>query len=231
MRLGRLPHDPDTVAFAPQHRMAAASPVPAKLVRAHIPFAPGLYDNDTLPDCTAAGLANAASAFGLVRSGAPPVIDPASVPRVYAACVDNPPDLAASNGAVMQDVLQRAEAGGVDFGQQVPLLPTHAACDARSREQLAHVMLIYGAGYWGLDLTERDMAQMGRPLLDDDGSDRSDVVGGHCVVGWAYDGLGDDDRVQIATWGRLQAVTWRWLGLRLHEAWAVSWPQLVGPSA
>ena len=62
-KLGRLPHDPVALASAPQlagHPFATTAPR-AVVDRREVPFQPGLYDNDTLPDCTAAGLAAARS--------------------------------------------------------------------------------------------------------------------------------------------------------------------------
>jgi len=232
MRLGRLPHDPVAVAAAPRHVMAAAAPVPPVLNRLHLPYQPGLYRNDTLGDCTAAGMANALTAFGLVRAGITPLIAPDKVVQFYADCVGNPPDLAATDGAVELDVLRRANTQGVDFGQQVPFVPTYAACDPADRAQIAHVTLANGCAYLGIDLTRKDMDTLSAGgVWDDDGSDASPVIGGHCLLTWDYLGLNDADIVRLATWGALVPATWRWLSRRLQEAWAVAWPQLAGPSA
>ncbi len=88
MRLGRLPHSPAAVSAAPSlagHRFAATLP-PAKVDRRAIPFAPGMYQNDSLPDCTAAGLANAAGMVAALN-GYQLTVDPTLVPPFYAACV------------------------------------------------------------------------------------------------------------------------------------------------
>ena len=229
-RLGRLPHDDAAIARAPQHTMKAGAPVPPVLNRSHIPYAPGLYHNDTLGNCTAAGLANAALAFALARSGFAPVIEPDKVVDFYALCVGNPPDLVAAEGCVELDVLTRASTDGVDFGQQVPLGLTYGVADPKDRSEIAHITLTYGSAYIGITLTERDMDTIAAGgSWDDDGSDASPPAGGHCLLVWDYLGLKDTDPVRLATWGQLQTATWRWLGRRLVEAYAISWPQLVGP--
>ena len=86
MRLGRLPHDPAALASAPSfaaHHFAAVKP-PALLDRSHIEFAPGLYRNDDLPDCSAAGLANAAGMVAALN-GYGLAVNPDKVPLFYAS--------------------------------------------------------------------------------------------------------------------------------------------------
>ena len=123
MRLGRLPADPAALARAPSlaaHRFAALAP-PAAIDRGAVPFAPGLYENDTLPDCTAAGLANAAGMVAALN-GFSLAIDPARVPAFYAGCVGCAPTdaaMAATDGAVMLDVLTRQAVEGFDVGPQL----------------------------------------------------------------------------------------------------------------
>ena len=221
-RLGRKPHDPAAVARVPSHRFGAVPPVP-RLDRGAATFAPGLYANDTLPDCTAVALANAARGIAALN-GFDLVLDPARVPEFYGACVGDPPDLAATDGAVMLDVLARQAAAGFDIGPQV-LHGLYATLDTRSRPALANGMARLGAGYWGVTLRERDME--GNAVWDvQDGRDDGDVAGGHAIVAWDYTGLGDGDTVRLGTWGTWQPATWAWVAARLDEAYGVVWRQL-----
>jgi hypothetical protein len=59
-----------------------------------------------------------------------------------------------------------------------------------------------------------------------DGRDDGKLVGGHLIVAWDYTGLTDDAALRIATWGKFQPATWRWLQARLSEAQALIWRQL-----
>ena len=151
--LGRIRHDPVALARAPSHRFGAVPP-PVVLDRSATAFEPGLYYNDTLPDCTAVALANAARAVAALN-GFDLVLDPARVPAFYGACVGNPADLAATDGAVMLDVLARQAASGFDVGPQT-LYGLHATIDRHSRSALASGMARLGpraarrsrAGHW-----------------------------------------------------------------------------------
>jgi hypothetical protein len=220
--LGRLRHDPVALARVPSHRFGAAPP-PLTLDRSAIAFEPGLFQNDTLPDCTAVALANAARGIAALN-GFDLVLDPACVPAFYGACVGDPANLAATDGAVMLDVLARQAAQGFDVGPQT-LYGLHATIDRHSRSALASGMARLGVGYWGVTLRERDMERAG--LWDvQAGRDDGDVVGGHAIIAWDYSGLGDADTLRIGTWGAWQPATWAWVAARLDEAYGIVWRQL-----
>ena len=230
MRLGRLPHDPARVAAAPSfvgHRFAAVPPPPV-LDRGATEFQPGLYGNDTLPDCTPVGMANAATAVSAIN-GFPLAITDAKVPAFYAQCINQPnatdAELAATDGAMMLDVLTRQVTSGFDVGQESALVGLFGTMPV-ARSVLASGMAALGHGYWGVTLRERDME--GGYVWDvQPGRDDGAVVGGHCIVGWSYTGLGDADTLQIATWGAWQSATWAWLQARLDEAYCIIWRQLA----
>jgi hypothetical protein len=220
--LGRLRHDPVALARAPSHRFGTVPP-PAVLDRSATAFEPGLYQNDTLPDCTAVALANAARGVAALN-GFDLVLEQAGVPAFYAACVGNPADLAGSGGAVMLDVLARQAALGFDIGPQT-LHGLYATLDTRSRSALASGMARLGVGYWGVTLRERDME---RTAVWDvqPGRDDGDVAGGHAIIAWDYAGLADGDTLRIGTWGAWQPATWAWVAARLDEAFGIVWRQL-----
>jgi hypothetical protein len=228
-RLGRLPHDPDALAAAPRllsPRYAAIAPPPT-LDRSGIDYRPRLFGNDALPDCSAAGLANGMLAQGAL-GGIEPVVLDGLVPTFYAGCVGVPAtfeDMAATEGAVLLDVLQRQARGGFDVGEPVPLFG-FAGTVPTDRASIAHCMAEFGGCYVGVDLYERDME--GAPTLDDDGVQPSGaLVGGHCM--WLWDYLRLDDRAtgRAATWGTRQPFTWRWMMARIREAHGVWWRQLM----
>lgn len=186
-------------------------------------FEPGLYGNDVLPDCTAVSLVNAARGIAALN-GYDLVVAPASVPAFYGACIGNPPDLVATDGAVMLDVLAHQATQGFAIGPQT-LYGLYATLDSQSRSALAHGMARLGVGYWGVTLRERDLERT--PLWDvQPGRDDGGIVGGHAVIAWDYTGLADAATVRLGTWGAWQPATWAWVAARLDEAYGIVWRQL-----
>lgn len=229
-RLGLLPHDPAAVARAPslsRHPLAAIVPR-AVVDRSDVDFRPGLYQNDTLPCCTAAALANAASAVAILN-GYQLAINPERVPVYYAECVGcapTPAAMAATTGAVALEVLNRQAVHGFDAGMQTKLVGLHGVLPL-SRNMIAAAVDRLGHAYLGVLLHERDMERA--PVWDvQPGRGDGEVVGGHALVAWDYSGLDDSATVRLATWGELQPVTWRWLAARLTEAYAIVWRMLIG---
>jgi hypothetical protein len=228
MRLGRLPHDPAALARAPTlagHRFAAAAP-PPRLDRSAVEFVPGLFGNDHLPDCSAAGLANAAGMVAALN-GYQLAINPDKVPEFYAKCVGVPPTdaaMEATDGAMLLDVLRHQWQSGFDIGpQELVGLPGTLPL---KRSVIASAMTKLGHAYLGVTLLERDMEEAA--VWDvQPGRDDGAVAGGHCLVAWDYGGLGDGDTVRLATWGGWQLATLQWLAARLDEAHALVWRQLA----
>lgn len=231
VRLGRRPHEAARIAKVQPHRMGASKP-PSKLDRSNIPFVPGMYGNDTLPNCTAVSTANIARAFSWVRTGCDIPIDPAKVPAFYALCLgipDTEAAIMASDGAVILDVLERAAAHGYDVGQQVSLFPSHASIDAGNRAAIADAALLHGAADLGvaLSISDQKMSVWDTVAPADAGDPTPSSWGGHDLFLWDWDGLDDTSLVRLGTWGGFQLATWRWVQARAEEAFALDWPQLV----
>ena len=227
-RLGRLAHDPVKLAAAPRHTFGAAPPPPI-VDRSSIDFVPGLYQNDTLPVCTCAGLANVASGLAALN-GYGLVIDPAQPVAFYAAVLGVANTLAAieaTDGTQMADVLNRMQTAGFNAGPRV--LAGQWGTVTTVRSQLATSIARLGVGYWGVTLKERDMEAFssGAPWDVQDGQDDGATVGGHAVIAWDYTGLTDHDTVRIGTWGTWQTATWAWVADRLDEAHGVTFPPLA----
>jgi len=228
MKLGRLPHDPDRVAALPamSHKAMSAMAPPPTLDRSALHYQPAMDHNDVIGDCTAAGLANALDAWTATK-GYTSRVDPDKVLRFYAATIGHPEytfdQLTQTDGAYMVDVLSYQARHGFDTCEGlIPHTADYARVDLGFRSYLALGMSHLGCCYVGVDLTDHDMTS---DVWDDDGSDRSSVVGGHCIVLWDYAGLDDNSIVRIATWGTLKRATWRWLDRRLQEAYVLAWRQ------
>jgi hypothetical protein len=225
-RPGRLESDPATIAAAPAHVFtpAAAYSVALTLDRSATPFAPQLYDNDTLPDCTAVALANYARGVAELN-GFSLAVEAAKVPAFYGASIGNPPDLAATPGAQMIDVLRYQGRAGFDLGPQS--LVGRFASVALTRRVLAAGINRMGGLYWGVVLRERDMDTVGVTDWDVRGRDDGAIIGRHAISAWDYAGLGMADTVRLTTYGGFQRATWSWVADRLEEAWGLIWRQLA----
>lgn len=223
-RLGRLPHSPDALEKSPAHRFGAVLPPPS-LDRRGVDFMPSMFNNDTYPDCSAAGLANAARGVAALN-GYDLVVDPDCPLAFYADCIGNPPNLIGTDGAVLLDVLTYQGAHGFNIGPQA--LVGNSGTVALARTDLALAMARLGTVYLGVTLLDRDMQVAGAGTWDVvPGRDDGAAVGGHCVIGWDYTGLGDDGAVRLGTWGAWQVATWAWLAARLDEAHGLVWRQLA----
>jgi len=230
--LGRLPHSPERLA---RGLMAAPAPMLYRyqLDRSAIDYQPGLFGNGTIPDCTCAGVANAAIASGLLRSAAPVIAD-GKPQRLYADVIGQPnasdAQLAATNGAVAMDVLNDVATHGFDAGEQVPLVPIPRTVP-NSREAIAGLMCnrALGVAYLGIRLYQKDIDTFGEAPWTAAIADSGAMVGGHVLLAWDYPvGLSDTNLARLATWGALQPASWAWLMERLDEAHGLEWPQLKG---
>jgi hypothetical protein len=227
MRFGRLQHDPDTLARAPSLRLSAVEP-PAVLDRSSVNVNLGLYQNDVYPDCTAAGAFNYVCCIAALNGYGLP-IDNTKAPTFYAACIgcaDTPEAIAATDGALMTDVIARLGSHGLDIGSQT--LVGFGGTIPLRRIQLALSLAQVGAGYWGIDVYQNDMDNVGKVWTTD--YSPGPVEGGHCVVGFDYAGLGNNDVVRIATWGAWQMATWAWVDARLQEAHGLAFRDLTPAS-
>ena len=229
MRFGRLPADPVKVAAVPS-LMAhpfAASPPPPVVDRSHIDLEPGLYRNDAMPDCTAAGLANSIRQVASLN-GWEPVIREDRVLEFYAACAGvspTPAAIAASHGAQLVDVLARQARTGFDGGGQTPFVGLYGRL-SNERSALARAVAGLGHAYVGVTLHERDL-EMAAIWDVQDGRDDGAVANGHALTLWDYTGLADGGLVSLGTWGAWQPATWGWIEARLDESYALVWRQLA----
>jgi len=239
MRFGRLPASPAAIAAAPQlatHLLGAMEPSP-RIDRSNVPFQPRQFWNGALsgpsqqpelPDCTAAGMANLALAVSALN-GFETIIDDAMVPAFYAACIGTPDatpaQLAATEGAVMLDVMKRLAVQGFETGAQ--LLMARFGVLALDQMRIAAAADRLGGAALGITLYARDMevADAATPW-DETGADPGPVEGGHALMLWDYTGLRPTDTVRLVTWGGFKVATWRYVMARTDEAYGVVFPQL-----
>ncbi len=232
MKFGLLPARPADLARAPRlgaHLISNRTPQ-ARLNRDAVAFAPRMFGNNTLSDCTAAAMGNAALALGALDGFQAAVTDQA-VLDFYAATSGwvkgNP---ATDVGAVLTDVMARQARAGFPSGADLYTGPW-ATVDRYDRNLMALSMETCGVTFLGVALSEADMRRVGQPWdigVMSTGGDAT-LAYLHCLLAWSYGGLRDGDLVQLATWGRPdQPATWRWLDRAIREAHVLVWRQLAG---
>ena len=219
---GRMPH-------LAGHRMASAM-APAKIDRSSIAFLPGMYCNDRIGDCTAAGLANAARAQAALGGFDIGIADDDVVGFYSASTGYDANHPWTDRGAVETDVLAYQLKAGFGTAGQTPLVGEWATIDPSDVNALRNVVAWVGAAYIGVQLAIADQSSG----LWDVGAGAGDGApgswGGHCVCLWDYQGTDDDSLVTLLSWGTRRLATWRWLRSRMDEAHAVFWRQLFTPS-
>ncbi|MBO1326033.1 hypothetical protein K2X14_10295 [Acetobacter sp. TBRC 12305] len=208
---------------------------PPSLPRTGIDPAPLMLGNDTLGDCTSAGLGNAIRAVAAL-GGYQVAVTQADAIRFYAASTGYSPANPASDlGGVEVDVLAYAARHGFALGTQ-SLFPLWGSADPADFNALRLVMAGLGVAYLGVRLSVSDLnrveASNGACVLDVGGIGWGDTTpgsaGGHCLLAWAYDGTAPRDCVTLLSWGSTATrCTWRWLASRIMEAHGLLWPQLA----
>ena len=158
MRFGRVAHDPARLAAVPPH-VYAAEAVPPSINRLSNPFRPLMLGNDRYGDCTFASATNSRRATGWLRGNAEWATTEPAVVASFAACADIPNTdaaLVACEGLRMLDVIDWAQARGIDMGNQTIEVPTVRAVDPGDRAGMAHAVAV-GGSWLGVDLTQADI--------------------------------------------------------------------------
>jgi hypothetical protein len=230
MKLGLLPHRPAQLLAAP--RLSAylqASPqAPVRLDRSTIAYRPQMWANDTLGDCTAAALANTALAIGALEQFVP-VVSQEAVLALYSATSGYVPGRPETDrGAVFADVLQYQCGAGWNTGREVFSGPW-ATLEAQDLGFMRSALVLFGAVQLGvaLSISDQNMAVWDTETPAAAGDPTPGSWGLHALVLWDYTGTAPDDVVHLATWGRLQPATWRWVARRTDEAHIILWRSLL----
>lgn len=231
--LGRLLHHPERLARAVLSARLGLVVPPPSLDRSRLDYEPQDFKNHYEPNCTCAGLANSAIAYGVVFGGGPPPVDDSAPLDFYAACIGKPgateEQLALTDGAVLLDVIGNACTNGFAAktyadGTKELLVPVHEPIPT-TREAIAETLIQMSVEV-GVRLYQRDMDTFGQGPWTASPAASGQLVGGHAFDPWDYQGLTDNDLLRIATWGTLQTASWEWLMARIDEAHGLNWPQL-----
>ena len=207
-KLGKLaavrPHGLDDLAFYTRGHLAPPPPaVPVPAVPAW-----GMMGNDTLGDCTIAGVGHLIVAANAETGAQDVVPSDDDIKKQYFKITGGQ-----DSGAVELDVL-RAWYGKGLFGNNkiaafAPVKPSNVL-DIHAAVEL------FGSCYIGVALPGSAMQQFanGEPWAIT-GNDQ--IEGGHCVLIVGYDA----QLLYCVSWGQIQAITWPWMSRFCDEAYAV----------
>ncbi|QBL92700.1 hypothetical protein KSAC_04540 [Komagataeibacter saccharivorans] len=227
-----------------QPRLAAmrgfiARPAPPLLDRSRIDPRPAMLGNDTLGDCTAAGIGNHLHATAAL-AGFCIGVDTSDAVRFYARSTGYVQgDPATDGGGVEVDVLTTALRDGYALADQT-LFPLWGSADPSDLNGVRNIAAGLSAAYLGVQLAQADMwedeAGNLSPVWDTHGppghgDPTPGSAGGHCLLLWDYAGTDDTDLVTLLTWGTTQKATWRWVRSRIMEAHGLAWRQLHAPGS
>jgi hypothetical protein len=222
MKLGKKArrYDRRTLRLARYFTAALPAPPPA------VTNSQGLTDwgmmlNDTLGDCTIAGVGHAIQVWTLAQGNEVTVPDPTVLQYYEQWDGYNPNDPNSDQGGVELDVLNDWRQQG--FASQ-PLL-AFADPDPQDSLHVQQAIYLFGGLYIGLQLPISAQTQ---DVWDVDTSPNGQPGswGGHCVFVPDYDA----DTLTCITWGQLKKMTWGFWGTYCDEAHALLSPNWQPPA-
>lgn len=192
-----------------------------------------MFLNDTLSDCTAAGIGNSLLAVSALQGWKLDLRDSDALAFYEGSAGYTPSNPLSDDGCTGPTALNYAvnkgfgSADGTYYG-------VWGNVDSDDRNGIANTIAELGVCAIGVELAISDMNQ-----VDDNehciwtknnflhGDTTPGSAGGHFLLAYEYDGLGDDDVVTLITWGSQKTrCTWGWLSNRIVEAHGIIWPQL-----
>ena len=172
----------------------------------------GMMDNNTLGDCTAAGIGHAFQIWtGDVRREWTPT--DAQVVSFYSATTGyNPADPSTDQGGVEVDVLTYLSKNGY-YGHHIGAF---CSVNVKDETQVKQSIALFGGCYIGVALPvaaqSQDVWTVPASGVAGDGAPGS--WGGHCVYVVGYDANG----LTCITWGALKRMTWAFWDAYVDEA-------------
>jgi hypothetical protein len=173
----------------------------------------GMLGNDTLGDCTMAGLAHHQQIITLDGGKAvcPSTEQVISAYSQYCGYVPGNP--ATDNGGVELNILTQIEGSrnGV-FGKK---LLGYISPDPKNLDHVKKAIAYFRCIYMGCLLPGNFRTQPVWSVVADDGG----IEGGHCMVNAKY----DPDQIEFITWGMKQPATWAWWLKYVDECHVLVW--------
>lgn len=188
-----------------------------------------MYKNDSVGDCTIAGMAHAFTAMGTYAGYSQALFDDAEILRVYSEISGYNPDTGENdNGCQMQDVLNYMRTNGItDASGKAHVVAAYAALGNPSDTLLlSECLKTFGAVYVGINCPQSAEDQFGREPWTYE--PYSPIVGGHAISLHHRQPYGSAIGVfKFSTWGALQPVTIGFISHYVEEAWAFITPDWI----
>ncbi|MDR3426098.1 hypothetical protein [Silvimonas sp.] len=215
-RLGRkaIKTDSRTLRLERYFTAALPAPPPARDWSKGI-TAWGMLMNDTLGDCTIAGVGHAVQALS-ANAGTEATISDAVVLKYYEQWDGyNPADPSTDQGGICLDVLNNWRKNGFSGHGLI----AYATALPANRVHVQQAIELFGGLYIGVSLPISAQSQNEWNVVSDDGtgSNVAGSWGGHCVFVLAYDA----DGLTCVTWGSLMRMTWAFWNAYVDEAYAL----------
>lgn len=213
VKLGRssVRHDPRTLKLSPYMKSLPSAPASQDWTKGQTAFEMML--NDSLGDCTIAGIGHAVQIWTL-NSGAMETVPDSTILKYYEewdGYVDGNPST--DNGGVELDVLNDWKKDG--FSGHILL--AYADPAVSNVEEIKQAISLFGGVYIGMTVPNYIMDDIPEvwdvPTADQD----SNIDGGHCVFVCGYDAGG----VTFISWGSLYKMTWAYWHMFVDEAHAL----------
>jgi hypothetical protein len=180
----------------------------------------GMLKNDTLGDCTIAGVGHADQALS-ANVGRENTVNDAEVVSYYEAwCGYRPQDPSTDQGGICLDVLtswRKYQFCGHPLLAFATVLPTNM-------QHVQQAIELFGGAYIGFNVPAYIMNTI-PPVWDvAQAGDDITIVGGHCVFVVGY----DDATLTFISWGQLYRMTWAFWNVYVDEAYALVSPDWIG---
>ena len=169
--------------------------------------------NDTLGDCTIAGLAHAVTTYhGLIGQKKIPAQQ--SVVKLYFQLTDG-----VDSGLNELDVLNYWQSHKVSTDE----ILAYASIDPKNHTHVEQAIKLFGGVYLGFQVQQKCLEEFDAHQPWTPGTLTND---GHAVFAVAYDQNG----VTVLTWGNTQQATWAWWDECVDEGYAILPPQAKDPA-
>jgi hypothetical protein len=195
---------------------------PVKAWERSIPW--GMLGNDTVGDCTIAGLLHLIMGWNAVaHAGTPVTFTTEQAISLYTAITGyDPADSSTDQGAAMTDVINYAIKNGF-YGHQ----PTgFVTLDVTNTDMVKAAAYLFGGVYFGINVPAYIMnVPVGGSWSQPDGADTS-IEGGHAIYipGYGRDGA------TLVSWGATYTFNWDFWGTYCDEAYALVSPDWIKAS-
>jgi len=172
----------------------------------------GMDGNDTLGDCTIAGVDHLIAAWNVLFGVSDPRPSLSVLEAEYHAL--SPDDQGCVEATVLADWLSPGL-----FGQTIA---GYAPLDHRNEIELKQGVAFLGGAYLGIACPSSAQEQFAEQQRTDKMIPwtvvpGAQIEGGHCIVAVGYTAIG----LLCVTWGSIVEVTWTFLRKYLEEAWAI----------